>query len=324
MGGLSRKYSAIKELQSEGVDPLILDAGDLLFSAKTIKKSDHDSELFRASKILSGYEKIGCDAINVGQYEFASGYENLRQLTDGTSMTFISANLVDSETHEPIFNPYTIIERNRISFGVIGLTDLIPDTIGGVLVEDYKITGKRYIQTIKNKTDFIILLVNSGRETYEDLPKLFGDADIILTSGSTFLTRPVMNQAENGPYVFSGGREGRYLNRIDLSVINKNQPIINRSYYESKINYIQKRLDRYQEKNSKVPLLKLYSDQPTILEIIDSGRRDIARMKKILNKKSNQITFQNVAMDAKIRDYPDILKYINNALDDYSKLSQSE
>ena len=47
-------------------------------------------------------------------------------------------------------------------------------------------------------------------------------------------------------------------------------------------------------------------------------------MKKILNEKSSQITFQNVAMDAKIRDNPDVLEYINGALIDYSKLSQSE
>ena len=324
MGGLSRKYSAVKDLQYEGVYPLILDAGDLLFSAEVIKKSDYDAELFRASTILGLYEKIGCDVINIGHYEFASGYENLRKLVDGTSITFISANLVDGETNEPIFDPYTIVERNKIRFGVIGLTDLIPDTLESVMVEDYKIAGKRYIQAIKNKTDFIVLLVNSERNTYEDLPNIFDDADIIFTSGSTFLTRPMMNQAENGPYVFSCGREGRYLNRVDLSVTNKNRPIINRSYYESRISYIKKRLDRYQEKDPRVPLLKLYSEQPTILEIIDSGRRDIARMKKILIEKSNQITFQNVAMDAKIRDNPDVLEYINGALIDYSKLSQSE
>ena len=84
LGGLSRKYSAVKDLQYEGVYPLILDAGDILFSAEVIKKSDYDAELFRASTILGLYEKIGCDVINIGHYEFASGYENLRKLVDGT------------------------------------------------------------------------------------------------------------------------------------------------------------------------------------------------------------------------------------------------
>ena len=83
----------------------------------------------------------------------------------------------------------------------------------------------------------MVLLLNSDRSTYKDLHKIFPSADLIFTSGSTFMTRPMMNQLEEGPFLFSSGREGRYLNRIDISMVSDQRNLVNRSYYESKIKY---------------------------------------------------------------------------------------
>lgn len=320
MGGLSRKYTAVNTLRSGGVDPIILDAGDLLFPANKINKSNYKSEIFRASTILNGFEKIGCDVVNVGQYEFASGYKQLRDLISSTSIPFISANLIDSKTKKLIFKPYKLIKRGGITFGVIGVTDLVPDSINGVTIDDYEIAGSSYLKAMRDKVDVTILLVNSARSTYKDLPRTFSDADIIFTSGSTFLTRPMMNQREEGPYVFSCGREGRYLNQVDVSLVDRTSTIINRSYYEAKITYLNKRMDRYRDKDPSVPIAKLYEDQPAILDMIDTGRKDVLKMKNILSKRSNSIQFQNISMDSGVSDDPNILEYINDALDKYSKM----
>ena len=67
-------------MRDEGLDPVILDAGDLFFSTSEINETNRLSEQFRANAILKGYEKIGCDAINVGQYELSSGLEFLLEL----------------------------------------------------------------------------------------------------------------------------------------------------------------------------------------------------------------------------------------------------
>ena len=79
-------------------------------------------------------------------------------------------------------------------------------------------------------------------------------------------------------------------------------------------------LYRYRDKDLSVPVAKLYDDQPAVLDMIDTGRKDVLKMKNILSKKSNSIQFQNISMDSGVSDDPNVLEYINDALDKYSKL----
>ena len=320
MGGLSRKITAINELRNQGVEPIILDAGDLLFTTSTLVDSNRSSEIYRGSAMIKGFNKIGCDAINVGQFELAAGLDTLMKIASQTSIPFISANLLDSNTEELIFKPYTLINRGGIKFGVIGLTDLVSDTIEQLIVDDYTIAGNIYLSAMEGRVDMTVLLINSDRSTYGDLHEIFPSADLIFTSGSTFLTRPMMDQKENGPFVFSSGREGRYLNQVDVSIIDENDRIINRSYYEAKIRYLKKRIERYQDKDPTIPLNDLYADSPNILTNIRSSRKTIKEMKGVLSLRSNSISFQNVAMESKIKDDPEMLEHVNQALEQCNDL----
>jgi len=76
----------VNRFYDEGKDPIILDAGDLLFSTPTLHDSTRESEFYRASAVIEGFEKIGCDAINVGHYELAAGLPLLLGLTKTTSI----------------------------------------------------------------------------------------------------------------------------------------------------------------------------------------------------------------------------------------------
>lgn len=320
MGGLSRKLTAINDLRYHGKDPIILDAGDLLFTVPSVVDSNRASEIFRGSAILDGFEKIGCNAINVGYQELAAGYDVLMELVSKTSIPFISANLLDPDTEEPIFKPYTIIDRGGVTFGIIGLTDLVPDTIDRILVEDYTLSGNIYLTAMEDRVDMTVLLVNSDRSTYADLHDLFPSADLIFTSGSTFMTRPMMDQEENGPFVFSSGREGRYLNQVDISLIDESDRMVNRSYYEAKIRYLKKRIERYQDKDPTISLDDLYADSPNILANIRSNRETIKQMEGVLSLRTNSISFQNVAMESKIKDDPEMLEHVNRALEQCNNL----
>jgi 2',3'-cyclic-nucleotide 2'-phosphodiesterase (5'-nucleotidase family) len=237
-----------------------------------------------------------------------------KQVFGKISIPFLSANLLDSVTEEPIFKPYTLINRGGIRFGVIGLTDLVPDTIEQLIVDDYTIAGNIYLSAMEGRVDMTVLLINSDSSTYGDLHEIFPSADLIFTSGSTFMTRPMMDQKENGPFVFSSGREGRYLNQVDVSIVDDGDQIINRSYHEAKINYFKKRIDRYRDKDPDVPLNELYSEQPSILSSISESQDEIKRMEEILTRKTNSITFQNVAMESKIKDDPEMLEHVNRSI----------
>ena len=307
-------------MKKEGLAPIVLDAGDLLFTSYVLADSNRDSETFRASSILDDNMNYPFDAINVGKYELAGGLDLLQKLINKTKSNFISANLRDSNSGRLLFNPYKIIERNDITFGIIGLTDMVSKEVDGVFQDDYIVSGDQYIMKIKNQVDIIVLMINSERSTYSSLTGLFPLANIILTSGSTMLTRPMMTQEEKGPFLFSSGREGRYLNRIDISLSSKDKTFINRSNYEAKIVYYNRRINLYMDKDPSKSLEIVYKDQPNILESIEASKKDIKRMSYILQKSVNTIDFRNIAMDKFIEDDPKVKKFVDETVDHCAKL----
>ena len=303
-----------------GKNPIILDAGDLFFSTPTLHDSIRSSESYRASAIIKGYGQIGCDAINVGHYELANGLPFLLDITQSTSIPFISANLKDATTGKLLFEPYIILRRSDLKIGIIGLTDLASDSIPELVVDDYIVAGQEFISKIKKKVDVVVMLVNSDRSTYKDLPTHFLDADLIYTSGSSSLTRPMMRQLVDGPYLYSSGREGRYLNVTELNIKNKSYPVTNVSYLEEKMNYTQRKLDRLQDSVTEKTLEEIYAGQEAVLEKIAQSRNSITHNREILEAAVNTLYFENIPMGKEIIDDENMISFVNETLSKCSEL----
>jgi 2',3'-cyclic-nucleotide 2'-phosphodiesterase (5'-nucleotidase family) len=301
-------------MRQEGNDPIILDAGDLFFTTPDLHDSNRVSEKYRASVILMGYEQIGCDAINVGQYEFGGGEQFLLETASTTQIPFISANLINTQTNQLLFNPYIIIEREGLKIAVIGLTNLLPKTIKNIRANDYITVGKSMIKKVKDNVDIIVMLVNANRADQKTLTKEFKEANLIFTSGSTALTRPMMNQPEKGPYLFSTGRESRYLNVTDISLKNKTDPIINISFLEASQQYNQRKLDRLQDTAPNKTLEDAYKGQENILSLIEKSRTTIIQADVQLKEAVNTLIFKNVALDSKIIDDQEVLEFVSKSL----------
>ena len=301
-------------MRQEGRDPVILDTGDLFFSTPELNDSNRVSELFRANAILKGYGKIGCDAINVGHYELSAGLEFLLESARKSTIPFISANLRDADTYKLLFEPYLLIHRQGLTIGVVGLTNLVPDTTGGVVMENYLAAGRRAIDRIRGRVDVVVVLVNSERKSYGILPQEFPKADLIYTSGSTMMTRPMMKQAEEGPYLYSSGREGRYLNVTDLNIVDKKKPLVNVSYLQENMKYTRRKLDRLGDADPEKALEELYAGQVNVLNTISQGRAGIARAAAALDSAVNTLHFQNAAMDKSIKDDTNMAAFVSQSL----------
>jgi len=98
-------------------------------------------------------------------------------------------------------------------------------------------------------------------------------------------------------------------------LVDGSNQIVNKSYYESKIRYLKKRIDRYAKKNPDLSIENIYIDQPEILENIKVSRNEIKRMKNILLQNNNSISFKNVAMNSKIKDNSDMFEFVKKALE---------
>lgn len=293
---------------------MILDAGDLFFSTPNLNSGNSQSELHRANAIMSGYEKIGCDAINVGKYELLAGLSFLKEQASKTSIPFVSANLRDATTGELLFDPYVIIDRGTLKVGIIGLTNLVPDTMKTITVDDYQKAGKDFITDIKNKVDIVVLMVNSDRNSYKSLPDEFPDADFIYVSGSTMRTRPNMPQKNGGPYLYSNGKQGKYLTVIDLDVKSGEEPIIDVSSIQDKKKSFNRRLDRLQKKDPDKQLEEIYANQENVLSLIERYRKGLFEAEAALAAAVNTMNFQSVPLSRKIQDDPEMIAFVDETL----------
>ncbi len=301
-------------MRNAGENPVILDAGDLFFSTPNLNSGNSQSELHRANAIMSGYEKIGCDAINVGKYELLAGLSFLKEQASKTSIPFVSANLRDATTGELLFDPYVIIDRGTLKVGIIGLTNLVPDTMKTITVDDYQKAGKDFITDIKNKVDIVVLMVNSDRNSYKSLPDEFPDADFIYVSGSTMRTRPNMPQKNGGPYLYSNGKQGKYLTVIDLDVKSGEEPIIDVSSIQDKIKSVNRRFDRLQKKDPDKQLEEIYANQENVLSLIERYRKDLFEAEAALAAAVNTMNFQSVPLSRKIQDDPEMIAFVDETL----------
>ena len=86
MGGLSRKLDYINTLKNNNIRPIILDAGDALFAHPQYALLNLPSVKYIAKAIVEGYEKIGCDALNIGEFDLAGGYDFLKELEEKSNI----------------------------------------------------------------------------------------------------------------------------------------------------------------------------------------------------------------------------------------------
>ena len=304
----------VSEIKKKGVNPIILDAGDLFFSTPKITVNNRKSEVFRANAILKGYEKIGCELLNVGEYELAAGLPFLKEIKTNTQIPFISANIIDSKTGELIFKPYSILERNSIRIGIIGLTTTNSNKKNGFSIDDYKIAGNKYIKEIKSQVDLIALLINTDRATQQKLSKDFPDADFIYVSGSTHLTRPSNTQNDGGPYIYSFGKQGKYMTVITANIGDSKQKIVDVSGYESKIKSINRRFNRLQKKDPGKPLKDIYSKQANVLQLIEQYKSDLTEAEQAIQSAVNTLKFELLPLDRKVKDDTEMLAFVDKTI----------
>ena len=301
-------------MKEKGINPLILDAGDLFFSTSSLNDKNKKSELFRAESIIEGYNRIGCDVINVGHYEVLNGLSFLEKVSKKSKAPFISANLRKYNNDDLIFPPYQIIKKDGLEIGVIGVTDNLPDTSNSMKADNYIEAGNKYINKILKQVDLIVMLVNCERGKQQSLVTDFPKADFIVTSGSTNMTRANSPQEANGPLVYSCGKQGKYLISVELEIKDNKEPFVDISAQEKNLKQINKRFERLQKKDPTKPLEEIYADQTNVLKLIDGYKKDLIESENLIGSAINTLKFKTFALNRKVEDNDEILEFVNAAI----------
>ncbi|MDD3412941.1 MAG: bifunctional UDP-sugar hydrolase/5'-nucleotidase [Lachnospiraceae bacterium] len=108
------------ELETQGAQVLLVDTGDAIQGGPI-------GSLTEGSLPIEIMNRMGYCVMALGNHEFDYGQEELHTLSEQAIFPFLSLNFVDEVSKKPIYQPYTIVERDGIKIAFVGVTT--PKTI---------------------------------------------------------------------------------------------------------------------------------------------------------------------------------------------------
>jgi len=162
----------------------VLDAGNALLGAWVSLASE-------GRVTIEAMNAMGYDAMGVGMMEGIRGLDVLLARAEEASFPILSANLVYAGEGRLVLEPYTVIERDGTTFGILGLTDRSfvqgSELQSQVVVQDPTEAAARYVPDLRAQADVIIVLSTLGRDADQALATAVSGIDVIVGAGSSIL-----------------------------------------------------------------------------------------------------------------------------------------
>lgn len=165
-GSLVQIASAVKKYRTK--DTVIIDVGDTI--------QDNYSKLFFKEKIhpmMLAMNEIGYDIWALGNHEFNFGVDNLKNIMKQSKAAVLMGNVYNPDGSR-MAEGYTIIEKDGVKIGIIGM--VTPNIVkwDSVNLKGYKVTDpveetKKIVKDIRNKVDILIAAEHMGEENEYDV-----------------------------------------------------------------------------------------------------------------------------------------------------------
>lgn len=273
-GGLPRRAHFVNTVRKEGKPLLILDTGDALVIDYFGRESEREKARKRTEVVLKLYEKIGYDALNIGDTDIGLGVEYLRNLQKRVKIPFLSANLKDRKTGKLVFNPYLVKDMGGAKIGIIGLlTPNIPPYLQkemkNYLVEEPIKVAINMVQGPMSHCSYIFALAHLTPPEIESLAKRAPEISIIIGGQDrSFVLLNKINRsilAQTDAFGFHVGkinlrlvkRSSEWIDVLPKTLLQKNIEEIKRKIedpqYEKEIKNLRELKERLIDQQRKLP-----------------------------------------------------------------------
>jgi 2',3'-cyclic-nucleotide 2'-phosphodiesterase (5'-nucleotidase family) len=239
-GSLAQVATLVAEIRASSIHPvMLLDSGD------TIQGTPFEQFVHvrwgEPSPTIEAMNRIGYQAMAVGNHEFNFGLEVLERARSQADFPFLSANILREGTDDPAFQPYAIFKEGPIRVGVLGLiTPNVPgwekaENYRGLVFEPMDVAARRWVPVLRGQEncDVVVVLAHTGFERDPDSGEINGTEhenfvwrltavpgiDILLT-GHTHENIPP--RVVRGVLVAQPLARARMLTRIDLRLESTN------------------------------------------------------------------------------------------------------
>ena len=219
VGGVARLGGLIRSIEDEneakGMATRVLVAGDILQGTPM-------STEFKGAPDIEILNRIGVDAMTVGNHEFDFGFDNFLKLKSAATFPIISSNIALAGSGELLCTPSVAIDIGRgLTLTVIGVTTqqlmqtTKPSNVKNLQVLDPIEAVRKEYQTAIGLGP-VILLSHSEARTDEAIAQALPGLTAIIGGHDQILLNP--RKLVGKVPVFQAFEKGRYLGRLDLSI----------------------------------------------------------------------------------------------------------
>jgi 2',3'-cyclic-nucleotide 2'-phosphodiesterase (5'-nucleotidase family) len=302
LGGLARKSAILNKADEENQTYFVVDAGDLFFKNSSINPGiQSDLAKISADIIVNAFNKIGCDAFNVGEKDFAMGLDYLNELKEQSEFPYISANIKNS-SGSFIFNPYKIIERGGIKLGIIGLSSVFE--MENIQVDEPIESLKKIVDFVDAQSDFILLLFNASDNDMNRFHNENLAVDFVIQSKSKKRSN---DGGKKETPVYSCGDRGKYMYEFDFIYNELGNEFIDIALHESTIKLMDRKIKNLSNQNSQNENTNPVNTQEKLDNFTSQKKEAEDKIATAINK----ISVNKIALDKTITDDPEILKIVD-------------
>ena len=309
LGGLARKATFVHTLHDSKIPYLIVDGGDLFFSKAKLDGNDLVTEKIRAQTLVQGFNRIGADAVAVGEKDLAAGLPFLMSLSESAQFPLLSANLTD-EQGQLLFAPYTIVEKGALRIGLVGASSPLPAG-DGYRYQPLLPALKKVVRELQSRTDLLVLLFHGQDADKLEIMEAGLPIHLMLQS---HVTRYERNFGRGIIPTVSFGSQGKYLNVITASIRAPGKPLVDVSMHQRTLDFVassMKRLRRNQPKN--ISLEELYADRPNTLKRISDLRERETQAQQEIEAAVNTLETETISLGPSVAYDEELLSMVTLA-----------
>lgn len=218
-GGLVKVAAAVETLRKTFPgEVVLLDAGDTSLGTPV-------SGLLHGQPTAEIIDLLDYDAVALGNHEFNWGKSVLHSLTTAFQTNVLCANLVTVDGSPSPFPAYTVVERNGIKLGIIGLVTSdtyrrapAEATEGWQFLEPEQAV-RSVLPMLPKDCNLVISLNHIGLKADQKLARAVPEIDLIVGGHSHTPLREVVYEGDTP--IVQAGCYGEYLGVLEISVDTK-------------------------------------------------------------------------------------------------------
>jgi len=286
LGGAAQLSTLINQIRQRERTVFLFDTGDMFTGML--------SNLTRGEALMEMMVGMKYDAMAIGNHEFDYGSDNFEKQMYRVPFPVLGANIFYKGTTHRYSRPYTIIERNGVRLGVIGIIGedarsvALPSGITGLDFLDPIPIVRDLVKELKPQVDLIVVLAHQGKTgpqqtDAEARPEVQRDFD-----EDTRLCGEV-----EGIDVFVGGHAHRGIEKPFVHP--KTGTLIVQTYgYGTRLGYLKLYLKGKKIASHQGELLKVWSDRlppdPVIAKKIQHYKQLVApQIGKVVGKSKTRL-----------------------------------